>query len=338
MGRKIWCVLGFVCIGCSLALAGEPRVSIVAQESWADFWGGKEILFHFAVSSDQAMTGRVGWRFSCGDHTLARQEQEIAPGLGKTEILEIRVQMPVVKEGVILPAVLGVSMMETGAEKSVASVEKKIWIYPENTFVDRKEWLKKLDIRLFDPEKKTGECFEKAGIPFQRVNNCEALSEMKDGIIIVGEGVTFNDFKGLSGTLFKAAARGVPVLCLAPPGGTLSLPGIGESELPCPQSTSFHRNDIISRLDKRLDADAWPPDGVIAGTTMAIKSMRGAVVGEVEKGHKEWSWLEMTFDNPKGKFILCHFAIIEKWESGPAPRFLLAKILEYLTSSQQAKE
>ncbi|MCG2661073.1 MAG: hypothetical protein L6437_12615, partial [Kiritimatiellae bacterium] len=166
------CVLGFVCIGYSLALAGEPRVSIVAQEHWADFWGGKEILFHFAVSSDQAMTGRVGWRFSCEGRTLAQQEREIAPGPGKTEILEIRVQMPAVKEGVVLPAVLGVSMMEAGAEKSVAAVEKKIWIYPENPFVDRKEWLKKLDIRLFDPDKKTGECFEKAGIPFQRVNNC----------------------------------------------------------------------------------------------------------------------------------------------------------------------
>ncbi|MCG2661072.1 MAG: hypothetical protein L6437_12610 [Kiritimatiellae bacterium] len=94
---------------------------------------------------------------------------------------------------------------------------------------------------------------------------------------------------------------------------------------------TFHRNEIITRLDKRLDAAAWPPDGVIAGTTMAIKSTRGSVIGEVEKGHKEWPWLEITFDNPQGKFILCHFAIIKKWEAGPAPGFLLAKILEYLT-------
>ncbi|MBU4210993.1 MAG: hypothetical protein KKD33_00255, partial [Verrucomicrobia bacterium] len=65
--------------------------------------------------------------------------------------MEIRVQMPAVKEGVVLPAVLGVSMMEAGAEQSVAAVEKKMWIYPEIPFVDRKEWLKKLDIRLFDP-------------------------------------------------------------------------------------------------------------------------------------------------------------------------------------------
>lgn len=335
MKWKICCVLGFVCIGYSLAQAGEPRVSIVAQEPWADFWGGKEILFHFAVSSDQAMTGRAGWKFSCGDRTLARQEREIAPGPGKTEILEIRVQMPEVKEGVVLPAALTVSLVEAGSVKAVAAVEKKIWIYPENPFVDRKEWLKKLDIRLFDPEKKTGECFEKAGIPFQRVNNCEALSEIKDGIIIVGEGVSFNDYKGLSEVLFKAAARGVPVLCLAPSGGTCSLPGVGENELPVPQSMTFHRNELIARLDKRLDAGTWPPDGVIFGTTMAIKSMRGTIVGEVEKGHKEWPWLEMTFDKPQGKFILCHFAIIEKWESGPAPRFFLARMMEYLTSGKE---
>ena len=149
----------------------------------------------------------------------------------------------------------------------------------------------------------------------------------------MGEGVSFNDFRGLPGILFKAAQRGVPVLCLAPSAGSLSLPGTSESEMPAPRSMTFQRNEIIARLDKRLDAVAWPPDGVIAGATLALRSARGAVMGEVEKGGANWSWLEMSFNEQRGMFVLCQFSIIEKWEAGPAPRFLLARILEYLTAS-----
>lgn len=329
-------ILGSLLV-CTAVKAG-PKLSLGVAETWNDVFGGKEAVFHVLISARETTQGRVVWRYSAGDKTLARQEREISVAFGRPENVEVRLPVPEVKEGVILSTTLSVSVLENGSTQATATRDKTLWVFPPDPFAGRTEWLKKLDIRLFDPEKKTTECFEKAEIPFQRVANSEALAEVKDGIIIVGEGISFNDFKGLSGLLFKAAARGIPVLCLAPSGGTLSLPGTGESELPAPRSMTFHRNEIITQLDKRLDAAAWPPDGVIAGMALAIKSSRSTVVGEVEKGHTEWPWLEMTFEHPRGKFILCHFAIIEKWEAGPAPRYLLAGILEYLTSRQLAKD
>jgi len=320
------------------AIQAAPKLSLVIQEPWSDVFGGKEAVFHVLVVAREATQGRMAWRYSVGDKTIARQEREISVVPGRPESVEVRLPVPEVKEGVILNTTLSVSVIENGASQATVTLEKPLWIFSENPFADRTEWLKKLDLRLFDPEKRTADFFEKTGIPFQRVANMEALSEVKDGIIIVGEGVSFNDFKGLPSLLFKVAARGTPVLCLAPSGGIVNLPGTSESELPSPRSMKFAQNEIITRLDKRLDAVAWPPDGVIVSTTTAIRSARGAVVGEVEKGGANWAWLEMAFDDSRGMFILCHFAIVEKWDAGPAPRYLLARILEYLASRQQAKD
>lgn len=325
--------MGFLLV-CT-ATQAAPKLSLAIQEPWNDVFGGKEAVFHVVINSREATQGRMDWRYSAGDKTIARQEREVSIAPSRPENVEIRLPMPEVKEGVILNTTLSVSLIENSASQATATVEKTLWVFPPDPFAGRTEWLNKLDIRLLDPEKKTADSFEKAGISFQRVANMEALVELKDGMIIVGEGISFNDFKGLPGLLFKAAARGVPVLCLAPAGGTMSLPGTGESELPAPRSMTFHRNEIITRLDKRLDAVAWPPNGVIAVSTIALRSVHGAVAGEVEKGGANWSWLEMAFNDSRGIFVLCHFAIIEKWEAGPAPRYLLARILEYMTFGKE---
>ena len=325
-------MMGFLLV--YTATQAAPNLFVSILEPWNDVFGGKEAVFHVLINAREATQARVVWRYSAGTKTIASQERELNVEPGRPGNAEILLPVPEVKEGVILDTTLSVSFFENGAAHATAQQEKTLWIFPPNPFAGRTEWLKKLDIRLFDPEKKTADLFEKAGIPFQRVANVDALADVKDGIIIVGEGISFNDFKGLAGLLFKAAARGVPVLCLAPIGGTFNLPGTGESEMPVPSSMSYQRNEIITRLDKRLDAIAWPPDGAIALTTTAIQGARGAVVGEVKKGSANWPWLETSFNDSRGKFVLCHFAIIEKWESGPAPGFLFGKLLEYMAPRQ----
>lgn len=330
-------MMGFL-LGCT-AIQAAPKLSLVIQEPWNNVFGGKEAVFHVLISAREATPGRMASRYSAGNKTIASQEREVSVAPDRPESVEVRLPVPEVKEGVILSTTLSVSMIENNAAQPTATLEKTIWVFPPDPFAGRAEWLKKLNILLFDPEKKTADSFEKAGIPFQRVANLETLANVKDEIIVVGEGISFNDFKGLPGLLFKAAANGAAVLCLAPSGGIVNLPGMGgESDLPAPRSMKFDRNEIITRLDKRLDAVAWPPDGVIAVNTTAMRSARGAVIGEVEKGGANWSWLEMSFDNSRGLFILCHFAIVEKWENGPAPRYLLARIFEYMVSCRQAKD
>ena len=58
---------------------------------------------------------------------------------------------------------------------------------------------------------------------------------------------------------------------------------------------------------------------------------RGTVNVEVTDG-QGWPWVEMEYEGG-GRLIICGFAMIEQWESTPAPRFLLARMLEYVVRS-----
>ena len=245
--------------------------------------------------------------------------------------------VPEVKEGVIIQALLSLSVIQEGTKEALADFEKTIWIFPEDPFANRKKWLKNVKIHLFDPEKKTGELFEKAEIPFEAVQNIDSVTEIANGVVLIGEGVLFKDYRGLSEMMVKTAARGIPVLCLAAADGEMTIPGMGSVDLPCPTSMAFRQSDIITELDKRLDANAWPPDGKVVVSTIMLKGKKGPVIGKIQKGGDEWPWMEMNFGKPvrqaqgrHGRLVMCGFGIIEKWESGPTPRFLFAKILEYI--------
>lgn len=315
-------------------VAGESAVSLNIQEQWSNLFGGKESVFHIAVTAREAFDGRAGWRLSSSGRTLGRGEREISAGPAEVGTIELRLQVPEVKEGVIIQALLSVSVYEVGAANAEASIEKQIWIFPEDPFVGRKEWLKKLNIRLFDPEENTIEVFTNAKIPFEKAGNIDSFAEIRDGILLIGEGVSLKDYRGLSEMMVKTAASGTPVLCLAPADGEIVLPGMGDVELPAPNAMIFRRNDIITELDKRLDADAWPQDGKVVAVSLKLKGERGPVIGEIKKGGEGWTWVEMNFGDNGGNLIVCGFGIIEKWNSGPTPRFLLAKIFEYIITTK----
>src|SRR5450759_926233 len=85
----------------STAIQAAPKLSLVIQEPWKDVFGGKEAVFHVVISSREAAPGRVVWRYSAGDKTIARQEREVSVVSGRPESVEIRFLVPEVKEGVI---------------------------------------------------------------------------------------------------------------------------------------------------------------------------------------------------------------------------------------------
>lgn len=96
-------------------------------------------------------------------------------------------------------------------------------------------------------------------------------------------------------TIVQAAARGVPVLCLAPGEGSIALPGSADAESPSPAGLSLRREDAIAELDKRLDAIAWPPKGSVAACRLAVKGDRERVVAEVTQERQAWPWIEARY-------------------------------------------
>lgn len=319
----------FLAVGMAhMAFAAEPPVSMNIQEQWFCVFGGKESVFHAGIVTTEAFAGRLEWQFSEGGRTITRGERGVNTKPGIMETVEILLPVPEVKSGVVFQARFSVSVIREGTRQESASVENPIWVFPENPFYGRKQWLERLNIHLFDPEKKTKEIFTLAGVLFKTVENVEALAAITNGIVIIGEGVSFKDYRALPEMMMKMAANGVSVLCLASDGGEITI--AGAEGAPEPDVLNFRRGDIIKVLDKRLDAKAWPPDGKFVASGLKLRGERGAVIADIVKGAGGWPWLEMRFGEEKAKLIVCGFAIMEKWQSGPTPRFLFGKILEYM--------
>ena len=313
--------------------AAEAPVTLKVREPWSNVFGGQDVTVHVAVVSAQAQQATLGWSLAVSGGVVQRAEQAVTLAPDRPAVAELHLRVPATKEGVALPAQLALALRTEGKTEPAATLNKTLWIFCDDPFAYRKERLASLKIRLFDPEKRTAACLEKAGVPFELVANVDAMTGLKDGILIVGEGVSFADYRGLGATMTKVAAGGPPVLCLAPGGGTMELAITPQSDVPEPQRVSLRRRDAIVSVDKRLDAEAWPPDGEIEACSLMISGERGPVVAEARRGGGGWPWLEMTFAG-RGKLIVCGFAIVGKWDNSPTPRFLLAGILEELAGKQ----
>jgi len=305
------------------AISADSAISAV--ESWSGVFGRSEVAFHFTVAAAEATS--AGWRLVIDNRVISRGEANIRPQPGKPATIEAKIAVPPVKAGVIIPATLIVIVAAEGSAAPAATLEKRLWIFSDSPFTDRSEWLKSLDIHLYDPLGKTAERLEKAKVPFRLIGNIEALAEPGENVVLIGEGLSFADYRALPEMMALAAAAGHPVLCLAPAKGSLPIPGAGGVELPAPARIILRHNDIITELDKRLDADAWPA-GDITAANLAISCRDNLASIEVVKDRNNWSWLELAY---RHRLVLCGFGIIARWDDGPTPRFLLARLLEYVS-------
>jgi hypothetical protein len=317
----------------SRASAVDDKTTIEDLTPWTNRFGGQEAEWQYRVAAPKAIAGRAAWWLASDGRTLARGEAKVAVGAGQTGTVKLSVPLPPVKDGVVLKTRLHVSILVDDA--AVASHEKTVWLFPRDPFTGRSEWLKSLKIVVFDPEKKTLKALELLKIPVEELGNVEGITELKSGILIVGEGLSFQDYPGLPEALTRAAARGVAVLCLAPSAGSFPIPGTENAKLPVPQGLSLRHSDVIAELDKRLDSKGWPGGKMILGT-LVIRGEAGLVQGEV--AGNGWPWFEATYTAPRGRLILCGFGIVSQLESTPTPRFLLARLLERLSEAPEQRE
>jgi len=319
--------------------AGEKKdadaAKLVAVAFWRNVFGDQEVEFRFRLESPRALKGRVAWRYSIGTATVAAREVEAAAGPDAPANFSVKLPVPPVKEGVILQSRLTLTLFEAGQKTPAASFDREIWIFPRDPFVDRTEWLKKLKITLYDPARTTGKLLEAAKIPFEELNNSAVLPDLKDGLLLIGEGVSFKEERDLTDALTKLVEKGVVVFCLAPASGETAIPGLGGSTNGLGELT--FRQDIAKKLDKRLDADSWPPDGKVVASSILVKRGEDGTVIEIAPAATGWTWVEARSEKGKGRLGICGHAIMAKWEAGPTPRFLFARLLEHLSDSDSDK-
>jgi len=320
----------------SSATAAEPITEVVPLEGWSTFFSGEEVTLGYRLQTPNTIKARLGWRHSAQRRPIARGERNVTVHEGKPTEVEIHLQLPEVRDGVVFDTDLTVQLLDSSGEV-VAEHQRVLRLFPSDAFSDRREWLDELKIVLFDPEGKTAETFDDASIPYKKARSLSILQETEEGIVVIGEGVSLADHRNLSEGMIRLASAGVPVFCLAPADGHLPVPGPGpeqssdEAKLSAPLSVSFRRNDIITELNKRLDAEAWPPDGEVAIVGLEMISFRGRALLSVTESPQAWPWLEVRYPRG-GRLIVCGFGFIRCWQSGPTPRYLLARVFERLSS------
>jgi len=339
-------VASLLCLCLPDAILAAEGTTLAPVEQWSNVFSGGEVKFHYAVQTAQDLDGRLDWSLSVNRRTVKHGQVPLRTLAQRAVEVTVALNLPEVNEGVVLQAQLTVAIYAQGVQKRLAQHDKPVWIFPRNPFHDRSDWLKRLKITLFDPEGKTADLLEKAHVPFTFTKNIAALDDLSQGLLVIGEGTPWQDYRSLGETAVKAAARGLPVLCLAPGEGALVLPGTAGAELPPPARLTLRQDDVIEELDRRLDAVAWPTKGPIDVSRLTIKSDRDQVVAEATKwpparsasgaGGEGWPWLEIRYSVGKGRLLVCGFGIIRQWHATPTPRYVLSELFVRLAATKPA--
>jgi hypothetical protein len=316
-------------VKCSVPAAAD--VSIRPGESWCGVFGQSEQVFSFSIEDRERAADRLVWRFSAANRTIARGQ---VPLDGVANRVAIRLDIPPVRDGVVFPAELALEVLGPD-DAPLAHHVRPLWIFPRDPFAGRTAWLVEQQIAVFDPSGGTRDVLAQAGVPLREIRQVSAIGQVQEGLLLVGEGVSFQAHRGLADALLGRAESGVPVLCLAPADGFWPVPGPQEQagrEGGNPTSLIWKRAEVIRELDKRLDATGWPPDGQLVASGLRLTSVRGQVMAEVLREGDVWPWYEVRYPGHRASCIVCGFGIVAHWQAGPAPRFLLARILEYLAN------
>ncbi|GAA4421461.1 hypothetical protein [Bremerella cremea] len=282
----------------------------------------------FQVHATKAFAGRVLWQYAIGSRTVTRIEESLQLNAGENSTIELTVSLPQVRNPTILESELTAVIVDAAGNELTRS-KQAVFLFPKDPYVARREWLKSLDIQLFDPEGKTAKRFESAEIPFSRITNTNTLDNLESGILVVGQGVSLKKQRALVGSMLTLAARGVQIVVLAPSDGTLDYPTT--QDMAGLSTITFQNRRVVSQLDKRFDpqfdrADAKEkqPSG------LELTSVRGALKLEVVEGTSEWCWWQASFESG-GSCTICCLDLETTWESAPTARFLFASILEKLS-------
>jgi hypothetical protein len=292
-------LLGVLAFGLMAASAGvipaEEGLTVKPLEKWSGVFADRQIDFHYVVNVENGFKGRLGWALSINRRTVSRGERAVEATPQEPARVTVPLRIPHVKEGVILEARLVASVFSDDAVGKEVKHEKRLWIFHADPFADRSVWLENLKITLFDPEGKTAQVFEQANIPFHSARSVASLEELSEGLVIIGEGTSLEVQRDLPEMMLKVAASGLPVLCLASSEGAIVMPGADGSQQPRPSGVLLRRRDMITELDNRLDAAAWP-QGNVAVSGLTLKADVDRVLAEVSQDDRAWPWVEIVCD------------------------------------------
>ncbi len=318
-----------------VAVADDVRLA--PAERWSTVFAGDDVRIRMTIRADRPPEGTLRWSHTANQRTLNRGEVEVRRGGDGLAEADFVLRSPPLREGVIFATTVSTQFVPRGGDQAVASSERTLWLFPRDPMAGQTEWARDLDIQLFDPEGTTATVFDTLNMPYQRIHNVAAIDNPeRQGVLIVGEGTSLRRYASLAETALRIASSGRAVVLLSPVAGSLPIPGIDANDRrkgPLPGELRFARQHVIAEFDKRLDHLAWAgTDNTVPSRGLLIKSRRGRVEATVSEDPQAWPWAEIRFPNNNGVLVICGFQIIEHWDNGPTPRYLLIRLLESLSA------
>ena len=324
--KSVTAVLGLLAIW-NVAVADAEEMTISPRDADSGVFGDTRVERVYRIQGQNQTSAVLGWSLVSQRRILARGETPFTIDSSGSAEVSVPLAVPPVNPGVILKAELKVSVYGGAFEGEAAAHRRPLWIFPRDAFAGRSQWLRSLEIVLFDPAGDTAAVFDRAAIPYRRITRPQQLDS--GGLAVVGEGLAIDQHAGLASAIFTAAQCGKPVLWLAPAAGRFALPGASENSEAIPQAMLFHDLDILAELDERLDRDIWAAPGR-GPSLMALRCHQASVVVEIGTGQGDWPWFQMQYAEPAAKLVVCGPPLIASWQESPTPRFLLLRILETL--------
>lgn len=316
IGILLWSVAG-------LAQAGEAA-QIRLLEPSANVFGGRPAAWRLEVVGSASFEGSVAWNLAVSGGVIARRETRVGVRPEEPARVDIEVDLPDVREGVIVEGRLQMALRDERGEV-LAELEHPFHVFGGNPATGRMEWLRGLELSVYDPEGRTVERLEELDWPFRRVSNLSAVESLGTNVLLVGEGISLRSARGLMEAVVCAAERGGRVVMLAPVEGSFPPPGSGENAV-APEALEFHDSTYVQRLNKRLDS---PP----LRSAFRLGGQRTGPVVSVESGGG-WAFMEARWARG-GVLLLCGCGLLETWEAAPAPRYLLMRMLEKATLEKE---
>lgn len=280
-------------------------------------FGGEEFRALARVSgTDPDAPAQLAWSVHIQDRVVQRGERVTEGG-----DVGIPVRLPEPDPGRSIPVVLKAEIRASADAGAVA--EMRLHVFSRSVFEGQTERLRALAVRLFDPVGETARRFEEAGLPFVRMRGYDPPPD-RGAVWIVGEGVSFADYRGLFDALVTHAREGGFVVCLAPSGGTFEVPGLGARLESMPARLALAGEEIVRRFDKRLDSPPWA--GCKSRHPRFAQGPGGRMtISEEAAG---WRWLEVEYE--RGAFYLCGLPVIACWNANPSACYLFASLLELI--------
>lgn len=321
-------LIGMVLAVSRPSVADEPagRVTVRMVSGGTNVFAGRKTSLDCVVNSQVATDARLAWSVSVERAVIARGEKSLKLNPDRPADAGIEVEFPELRPGVVSPAGLSLDVQTLDGHRAQQTVA--LYVFSPDVIANRQQWLKSLQIALFDPAKKTRAALEGLNIPLRTLADPD--SSRASGLILYGEGLEPARQKPAWQQAIAVAAGGKKVIVLASSGATIPVDGIlaiGDHQ---PTAVSLRRADRIRDYDKRLDAVTWPLPGRLVASSLSLTAKGQTPLAEFRDDAAGWSWLDVRYANG-GRLVWTGHGIIESWESTPAARYLFVKMLEELT-------